>query len=131
MKFTTFLVASLAVLLLCVLAAIGIVADSVDRETSQAVATGIGLAYLNAILGYAIISWGFEKPPRQFMVSFFGGMIFRFLLIFLTLFVLIRALKMLMVPLTASLVTAYFAFLCLEVMVVYWNANKNEAQRGI
>lgn len=40
MKFTTFLFASLAVLLLCVLAAIGVVADSADHETSRAIAQG-------------------------------------------------------------------------------------------
>ena len=49
-------------------------------------AIGLLISYGNTLLGFAIISKGYQRPINEFMALFYGGMIFRFLLIFVTLF---------------------------------------------
>lgn len=83
------------------------------------VGTGLGISFSNAILGFAILSWGFKQSHNRFLGSVFGGMILRFLLIFSLLFILIGALNFDRVALVFSLVAAYFLFLLLEIYQVY------------
>ena len=82
-------------------------------------AYGIGIAYLNALIGYALLYWGFRRSDKLLMLAVFGGMIFRLFLILLFLFILIGALKVDEVPLVSTLIAAYFLFLGLEVFHVY------------
>ena len=88
-------------------------------EAQMPAAYGIGIAYLNALIGYALLYWGFRGSTKRLMAAVFGGMILRFLLILLFLFLLIGALKVDEVPLVSTLIAAYFLFLGLEVFHVY------------
>lgn len=81
-------------------------------------AIGLLISYGNTLLGYAIISKGYNRPINEFMALFYGGMIFRFLLIFSTLFVLIIGLELPVIAVLSSLCFSYFVFLGLEIYVV-------------
>lgn len=85
------------------------------------IGAGIGLiiSYANTLIGFAIISWGYKRSFNKFLASIYGGMIFRFLLIFAVLFVLIVALEIPMIALIVSLGISYFIFLGLEIYIIH------------
>ncbi len=87
---------------------------------------GLFIAFANALVGFAIISWGLEKKDKQFYGAFFGGMLVRFVVIFLILFLLIKFFDFHEVVLAVSLLVFYFSFLILEI----WSINKLAALRG-
>lgn len=91
------------------------------------VGAGIGLiiSYANTLIGFAIISWGYKRSLNKFLASIYGGMIFRFLLIFGLLFLLIVAFEMPTAALLISLCVSYFIFLGLEIYVLHKHAESN------
>ncbi len=96
----------------------GVVAVFRYPDVRLDVSVGIFLGYLNAIIGYLILSWGMKRSQNAFMGAVFGGMIFRFLLLFSILFILIIAVHFQMIPLIISLLVSYFTFLFFEIMFV-------------
>ncbi len=82
------------------------------------VSVGVALGYVNAIVGYWFLAWGMKRSHNAFMGAVFGGMIFRFLLLFAILFILIIAVHFRMIPLIISLLFSYFTFLFFEIMFV-------------
>ncbi len=119
MKFKNFFIKSLVLLAICSLFAYGYLQSADNKSITVAVIIGMTIGYINTLLGFAILSWGYQKNSKDFMLSVFGSMIFRFLLIFAILFILIAASKVEKVPLIASLVVVYFSFLGLEVIEIY------------
>lgn len=89
-------------------------------------AVGLAISYGNTLLGFAIISWGYKRSINEFMASFYGGMIFRFLLIFVVLFVLIVTLKIEVIALIISLCVSYFVFLGLEIYLIHKHSGSTE-----
>ncbi len=87
---------------------------------------GLVISFFNSIAGAAILSWGIERPDKEFYGAFFGGMIVRFALIFLGLYVLIKVFLFNETVLVISLVLTYFFYLGLEI----WIVNKYAALRG-
>ncbi len=119
MKFNKFFIKSLVLLAICSLFAYGYLKSADNIKITLAVVIGMSIGYVNSLLGYALLSWGYQKDNKDFMLSVFGGMIFRFLLIFAILFILIVASKVEKVPLIASLVVVYFSFFGLEIFEIY------------
>ncbi|MEJ2637442.1 MAG: hypothetical protein P8184_19410 [Calditrichia bacterium] len=101
------------------------VVDLLGGEVRSAWA-GLVISFFNSIAGAAILSWGIEKPDKEFYGAFFGGMIVRFALIFLALYVLIKVFSFNETVLVISLVVTYFFYLGLEI----WIVNKYAAVRG-
>lgn len=118
MNFWDFFQKSLLLLLACVLTGYLAIHYGAGRVSPAPLATGIGISFGNALLGFAILAWGFRRSHARFMLSVFGGMILRFLLIFSLLFVLIGALKMNQVILISSLMITYFLFMGLEIFQI-------------
>ncbi len=87
---------------------------------------GLITAFLNSVAGAAIISWGYGRSEKEFYSAFFGGMIVRFALIFLVLFVLIKIAGLHQAVLVISLLLSYFSYLILEL----WEINKYASVRG-
>ncbi|NIW78281.1 MAG: hypothetical protein GWN16_01965 [Calditrichae bacterium] len=90
-----------------------------DAVSRWSLWTGIGISFLNTIIGFAILSWGINRSNKSFLISVYGGMIFRFLLIFALLFILIGALQAEMITLISSFMITYFLFLGLEVLQIH------------
>ena len=99
-----------------------------DRAFIEAVVLGAGLAFFNALAGFAILLLAMKQPPKTFVVFFMGGMIFRFILIFLFLFLLIVVLKIQTVPMITALIANYFYCLSVELYLVIKNANKKDSE---
>lgn len=89
------------------------------EEARKAMFIGAAIGYGNSLIGFAIIRWGFNRSQRDFFLSVFGGMIFRFLLIFALLFILMGSLRASIFTLLASLMFVYFVFLGLEIFQVH------------
>lgn len=127
MKFSHFFKKSLVLLGVCIAVA-GLYLYHYDSpEARNAIVVGIALGYTNALLGFAILAWGYHRSNKKFMVSVIGGMILRFMLLFSFLFILIVASKMAKTPLIVSLVGVYFVFLALELVQIHLNV---QTERG-
>jgi len=87
---------------------------------------GILISLLNFLIGSAIIAWGARKSDKKFYSMFFMGMLIRFALIFIVLFILIKIFQLPQLFLAGSLLVSYFGFMGLEVWIVY----KSEQQKG-
>lgn len=119
LKLSLIFLLGLGVIAVLILSVIG---TKIDRIGA---AIGLLISYGNTLLGYAIISKSYSRPINEFMALFYGGMIFRFLLIFSILFVLIVGLKLPMIAVLSSLCFSYFVFLGLEIYVVQKFAEKD------
>ncbi len=109
-----------ATLIFAVLLALGMGILALFQKNSLRLDVGVGifLGYVNTIIGYVILAWGMKRSQNAFMGAVFGGMIFRFLLLFSILFILIIAVHFQMIPLIISLLFSYFSFLFFEIMFV-------------
>lgn len=96
-----------------------------SRDDKIGAGIGLIISYTNTLIGFAIISWGYKRSFNKFLASVYGGMIFRFLLIFGVLFVLIVAFEMPVAALLISLCVSYFIFLGLEIYVIHTHAELN------
>lgn len=124
MKVGNFLIKSLGVLILCGIIGWLYIALSGNTDSIPAIVVGVAIAFGNAMIGFALISWGYRRSYHKFLLSIYGGMIFRFLLIFILLFILIGALKVNRVALIISLVATYFLFLGLEILQIHKYSDK-------
>jgi hypothetical protein len=88
--------------------------------------TGIIISLINFLIGSAIIAWGTPKSDKRFYSMFFIGMLLRFALIFIALFILIKIVHLSQLFLAGSLLISYFGFMGLEVWIVY----KSDQQKG-
>ena len=113
-----FIISSLLLLVLIILAGFVLFIWG-NKEDRIAAGVGLLISYINALIGFAILRWSYKKSMNEFMGSFYGGMIFRFLLIFAALFILIIGFDMPQISLIISLCMSYFTFLGLEVFIIH------------
>ena len=119
MSFWSFLGKSLVLLTACIAVSAWLLAYWGDGDSQVAVGAGLAISFGNALIGFALLSWGYKRSYKAFLLSVYGGIIFRFLLIFSLLFVLIGALNFDRVALMLSLVATYFLFMGLEIFQIH------------
>jgi hypothetical protein len=119
MNFWSFLAKSLVLFFVCVLVIGAILTYWGDADANIAAGIGLLISFGNAISGFAFLKWGFNRSHKDFLLSVFGGIIFRFLLIFSLLFILIGALHVDRVALVFTLVATYFLFMGLEIFEIH------------
>jgi hypothetical protein len=119
MNFWSFLGKSLVLLFICVLVLGAVLTYWGDADAKVAAGIGLLISFGNAILGFAFLQWGFKRSHSDFLLAVFGGIIFRFLLIFSLLFILIGALQVDRVALISTLVATYFLFMTLEIYQIH------------
>jgi hypothetical protein len=90
-----------------------------SHEAVKAGWFGLGLAVLNFVAGVTILSWGATKSDRKFYSVFLGGMLARFAMLFILLFVLIKIFQVQQIVLLISLLITYFSFLAIEIWIIY------------
>ncbi|GAB4329764.1 MAG: hypothetical protein Kow0037_04980 [Calditrichia bacterium] len=88
----------------------------------------LGIAYLNFIIGVAVLAWGFGKEDKQFYGAFFGGMLFRFVLMFAVLWLLIKLFHYPMFVLILALIFFYFSFLVVEILGIVQSSSLRGVQ---
>jgi len=127
MSLGNFFKKSLIGLVLFLLIYLGLLGTIIQPSLLQKKSFLIGflIAYGNALIGFALLSWGFKRSQKDFMISIYGGMFFRILLIFSLLFILIRAFKISQIYMIVSLILFYFIFMILEIFEVHKNAQRS------
>jgi len=127
MSLGNFFKKSLIGLVLFLLIYLGLLGTIIQPSLLQKKSFLIGflIAYGNALIGFALLSWGFKRSQKDFMISVYGGMFFRILLIFSLLFILIRAFKISQIYMIVSLILFYFIFMILEIFEVHKNAQRS------
>gem|GEM_PF-5978767 len=127
MKFRHFLKPGIFLLLIIIVMTEGFIAVFHLGSARRTIYSGVAISFGNALIGYAAISWGFHRSQHKFLASVYGSMIFRFLLIFSLLFILIGAFNLDAVQLVSSLMITYFLFLGLEIFQLHkLNTSKKE-----
>lgn len=124
-KFSVYLKMSLLLLVGQILFGVLILMLLGGHDDKIGAVIGLIISYANTLIGFAIISWGYKRSFNQFLGSIYGGMIFRFLLIFGILFVLIVAFEMPALALLISLCVSYFIFIGLEIYIIHKHAELN------
>ncbi len=118
MNYFVFVRKGLGILLLFVLMILVLQKTGILQGYTREAWTGLAISFLNFLAGTAIVSWGFAKEDKKFMGSFFGGMIFRLLIIFFVLFILVHYLNFNKLILVITLLVSYFSYLVLEIFVL-------------
>jgi uncharacterized membrane protein len=103
--------------------------SSIVQEGIGAAWAGLIISFFNFLVGAGIISWGIGKKDSQFYGAFFGGMLFRFLIIFLVLLLLVKKFNLHQLALVISLLLTYFGFLFLEIWILNKYSEGNERNR--
>lgn len=116
-----FLLFLLFAILLLILTGAGIISGHTEDAW-----VGLGIGLINYLAGAAVLAWGIPREDKIFYGAFFGGMLSRFFLIFLILFVLIKYYHFNELFLVGSLLIAYFGFLMLEI----WHIWKFSMMKG-
>lgn len=86
-------------------------------------AIGLSISYVNSLIGFLFIYWGYNKSQNRFLGALYVSIIFRFLLIFSLLFVLIGILNFEALVLILTLCISYFSFMGLEIYLINKNGN--------
>ena len=89
-----------------------------DSNVIIAVIIGAILATVNVLIGYAAIEYSFNKSATTLMMAVLGGMGVRMFGILIILLILIKVLKIELVPLLCSFGACYIVFLILEVIYI-------------
>lgn len=76
---------------------------------------GYAIGFINALAGYKLNNFAFNKPVKMFMVIIFGGMGLRMIFIAITILILLYFAKLDEVSLVASVFFFYIIFVALEI----------------
>jgi hypothetical protein len=87
---------------------------------------GYLISLLNVIIGYTLISKGFDKKFKSFMVIVFGGMLVRMVFVAILLFILLYFAKLEPVSLVASVFFFYFLFISIEIIFIHKKSIQNK-----
>jgi hypothetical protein len=87
---------------------------------------GYLISLLNVIIGYALISKGFDKKVKSFMVIVFGGMLVRMVFVAILLFILLYFAQLEPVSLVASVFFFYFLFISIEIIFIHKKSIQNK-----
>jgi hypothetical protein len=90
-----------------------------NEEIVYAVAGGVVLSVIHALLGYAVIEFSARQPYDMFVQIVLGGIAVRLFVMTGLFLVLVLVLKFHVVALTISLFVLYAVFLVIEVLHIY------------
>jgi len=85
----------------------------------RAVVVGAVLGASNAVAAYALVLWGARRSNTAFFRALLGGTLGRMAFLLVALVVGIAVFDLPQLPLVASLVGYFFAFLALELAIVH------------
>ncbi len=85
----------------------------------KSILIGDFLAFLNFILGLLFVSWGLNRPNKEFLSSLFGGLLIRLSLMLILLTSTLIFLEINEISFIFSILFFYFFYLIIE--VIYLN----------
>lgn len=89
----------------------------------KSILIGNFLACLNFILGLMFVSWGINRPNKQFLASLFGGLLIRLSLLLILLTSTLIFLEINEIVFIFSLLFFYFLYVTIEIF--YLNLRKS------
>ncbi len=89
----------------------------------KSILIGDFLAFLNFILGLMFVSWGINRPNKQFLASLFGGLLIRLSLLLILLTSTLIFLEINEIVFIFSLLFFYFLYVTIEIF--YLNLRKS------
>lgn len=125
MSFGRFFKKSLVIFIICIITFASVLYYIGTPEDKTAAGIGLAIAYINSLLGFATVSWGYRGSHKEFMTSLLGGMIIRFFVIFILLFILIKIAHVAVTWLLVSLCFSYFLYIALEIWEIHKNVKLN------
>jgi hypothetical protein len=85
----------------------------------KSVLIGDFLAFLNFILGLLFVSWGLNRPNKEFLASLFGGLLIRLSLLLILLTSTLIFLEINEISFIFSILFFYFFYVIIE--IIYLN----------
>jgi len=89
----------------------------------KSILIGDFLAFLNFILGLMFVSWGINRPNKEFLASLFGGLLIRLSLLLILLTSTLIFLEINEIVFIFSLLFFYFLYVTIEIF--YLNLRKS------
>ena len=112
---------SFGILSLVILAGYTLFAAS-NKIIFKSILIGDFLAFLNFILGLLFVSWGLNRPNKEFLASLFGGLLIRLSLLLILLTSTLIFLEINEISFIFSLLFFYFFYVIIE--IIYLNFRK-------
>jgi len=88
----------------------------------KSILIGDFLAFLNFILGLLFVSWGLNRPNKEFLASLFGGLLIRLSLLLILLTSTLIFLEINEISFIFSILFYYFFYVIIE--IIYLNFRK-------
>ena len=112
---------SFGILSLVILAGYTLFAAS-NKIFYKSILIGDFLAFLNFILGLLFVSWGLNRPNKEFLASLFGGLLIRLSLLLILLTSTLFFLEINEISFIFSILFFYFFYVIIE--IIYLNFRK-------
>ncbi len=109
---------SFGILSLVILAGYTLFAAS-NKIFYKSILIGDFLAFLNFILGLLFVSWGLNRPNKEFLASLFGGLLIRLSLLLILLTSTLIFLEINEISFIFSILFFYFFYVIIE--IIYLN----------
>ena len=102
---------------------------SVPAEARAAVLCGAALSAGNTVLAYFLTAWSMARAPNVFLGVVLGGMVARMMSMLLAVLAMVLGLGLPALPLAASLLAYFVAFLAFELTVLHRRTSQRAAAR--
>ncbi len=112
---------SFGIFSLIILAGYSLVAAS-NKIIFKSILIGDFLAFLNFVLGLMFVTWGINRPNKEFLASLFGGLLIRLSLLLILLTSTLIFLEINEISFIFSLLFFYFFYVIIE--IIYLNFRK-------
>ncbi len=112
---------SFGIFILIILAGYSLVAAS-NKIIFKSILIGDFLAFLNFVLGLMFVTWGINRPNKEFLASLFGGLLIRLSLLLILLTSTLIFLEINEISFIFSVLFFYFFYVIIE--IIYLNFRK-------
>ena len=106
---------SFGILSLVILAGFSLFAAS-SKIIFKSILIGDFLAFLNFIIGLLFVSWGLNRPNKEFLASLFGGLLIRLSLLLILLTTTLIFLEINEISFIFSTLFFYFFYVIIEII---------------
>ena len=103
---------------------------AVGPESRAAVLAGATLAAGNTVLAYFLTVWSISRSPNVFLGVVLGGMVARMVVMLAAVVALVVGLGLPALPLAASLLAYFVAFLAFELTALHRRTSRTAAVRS-
>ncbi len=100
---------------------------AVAEESRAAVLAGAALSAAHTVLAYFLTVWSISRSPNVFLGVVLGGMVVRMVVMLAAVVALVVALAMPALPLAASLLAYFVAFLAFELTALHRRTSSQPA----